>query len=143
MLGFISMQLSVFVWQKALYSALAQSVEHAAVNRSVVGSSPTSGAIPVIMKQRIHLFPFRTQKLSSALPKVLPKVLSGPPLGRIGSCRISIKLTVFHAKNGHFSMFLPFFPTARLCFCVARILPLILFSYHSFLRFSAYFLSHK
>ena len=28
-----------------LYSSLAQSVEHAAVNRSVVGSSPTGGAI--------------------------------------------------------------------------------------------------
>ena len=26
-----------------LYSSLAQSVEHAAVNRSVVGSSPTGG----------------------------------------------------------------------------------------------------
>ena len=91
------------------------------------------------MKQRIHLFPFRTQKLSSALPKVL----SGPPLGRIGSCRISIKMTVFQAKNGHFSCVLPFSPTARLCFCVARILPLILFSYHSFLRFQADFLSHS
>ena len=67
------------------YSALAQSVEHAAVNRSVVGSSPTSGAIPVIMAVRIHLFPFRTQKLSL----LAPKVLSGPPLGRIGRCRIS------------------------------------------------------
>ena len=29
----------------ALYAPLAQSVEHAAVNRSVVGSSPTRGAI--------------------------------------------------------------------------------------------------
>ena len=29
---------------KNCYSALAQSVEHSAVNRSVVGSSPTSGA---------------------------------------------------------------------------------------------------
>ena len=62
------MQLSVFA---TVYSALAQSVEHAAVNRSVVGSSPTSGAIPVIMATRIHLFPFRTQKLSSSTPKVL------------------------------------------------------------------------
>ena len=39
------------------------------------------------MKQRIHLFPFRTQKLSSALPKVL----YGTLYGRIGSCRISKK----------------------------------------------------
>ncbi len=29
--------------QKPFYSSLAQSVEHAAVNRSVVGSSPTQG----------------------------------------------------------------------------------------------------
>ena len=36
-----------------------------------VASSPTSGAIPVIMATRIHLFPFRTQKLSSSAVKVL------------------------------------------------------------------------
>jgi hypothetical protein len=29
---------------KTKYSSLAQSVEHSAVNRSVVGSSPTGGA---------------------------------------------------------------------------------------------------
>ena len=29
---------------RCIYSSLAQSVEHAAVNRSVVGSSPTGGA---------------------------------------------------------------------------------------------------
>ena len=29
----------------SLYSSLAQSVEHAAVNRRVVGSSPTGGAL--------------------------------------------------------------------------------------------------
>ena len=37
-------------WQRKLlkikYSSLAQSVEHSAVNRSVVGSSPTGGAEP-------------------------------------------------------------------------------------------------
>ena len=96
------MQLSVFA---TVYSALAQSVEHAAVNRSVVGSSPTSGAIPVIMKQRIHLFPFRTQKLSSALPKVL----SPPRLGRIGRCRISLKSARFQSKMGVFPMILTVF----------------------------------
>ncbi len=37
------MQLSGFACGNR-YSALAQSVEHSAVNRSVVGSSPTSGA---------------------------------------------------------------------------------------------------
>ena len=29
------------------YSSIAQSVEHAAVNRGVVGSSPTGGVVPV------------------------------------------------------------------------------------------------
>ena len=31
--------------QNTFYSSLAQSVEHSAVNRSVVGSSPTGGAM--------------------------------------------------------------------------------------------------
>ena len=39
----------------------------------------------VTIAERIHLFPSRTQKLSS----LTPKVLSGPPLGRIGSCHLS------------------------------------------------------
>ena len=38
-----------------LYSLIAQSVEHAAVNRSVVGSSPTQGVfILVILLQLIY-----------------------------------------------------------------------------------------
>ena len=37
------------------------------------------------MAVRIHLFPFRTQKLSL----LAPKVLVGRPTGRIGRCRIS------------------------------------------------------
>ena len=41
----------------------------------------------MIMATRIHLFPFRTQKLSSSTAKVL----SHPRLGRIASCRISKK----------------------------------------------------
>ena len=32
------------------YSSIAQSVEHAAVNRAVVGSSPTRGVFRVITK---------------------------------------------------------------------------------------------
>ena len=103
------MQLSVFA---TVYSALAQSVEHAAVNRSVVGSSPTSGAIPVIMATRIHLFPFRTQKLSSSTAKVLDH----PRSGRIASCRISIKNDRFQAENGHFSCVFKIFCSARFIF---------------------------
>ena len=51
-----------------LYSSLAQSVEHAAVNRSVVGSSPTGGVrfsdleprtkIPGSMVKRLRHRPF-------------------------------------------------------------------------------------
>ena len=41
----------------------------------------------MIMATRSHLFPFRTQKLSSSTAKVL----SHPRLGRIASCRISKK----------------------------------------------------
>ena len=74
--------------------------------------------IPVIMKQRIHLFPFRTQKLSSALPKVL----GGPPPGRIGSCRISFEKPVFITKTGFFLYFLAYFCAVRqICnlFCLS------------------------
>ena len=41
---------SKFGREYIIYSSIAQSVEHAAVNRRVVGSSPTWGA-----KQRTHL----------------------------------------------------------------------------------------
>ena len=41
----------------------------------------------MIMATRIHLFPFRTQKLSSSTAKVLDH----PRSGRIASCRISKK----------------------------------------------------
>ena len=37
--------------KRRVYSSLAQSVEHAAVNRSVVGSSPTGGATNPIIVQ--------------------------------------------------------------------------------------------
>ena len=45
-------------------------------------------AIAVIMAERTHLFPFRTQKLSFLAPKVLVGTLTG----RIGHRRFSIRL---------------------------------------------------
>ena len=43
--------------KRRVYSSLAQSVEHAAVNRSVVGSSPTGGAFLFSdFKQRAQWF---------------------------------------------------------------------------------------
>ena len=51
------------------YSSLAQSVEHAAVNRVVVGSSPTGGAIwPV--GQAVKTPPFHGGNTSSNLVRV-------------------------------------------------------------------------
>ena len=51
------------------YSSLAQSVEHAAVNRVVVGSSPTGGAIwPV--GQAVKTPPFHGGITSSILVRV-------------------------------------------------------------------------
>ena len=41
---------------KTKYSSLAQSVEHAAVNRAVVGSSPTRGVLK-------YFFVFQTQQI--------------------------------------------------------------------------------
>ena len=43
----------------------------------------TSIKDPVIMAGRIHLYPSRTQKLSS----LAPKILGGRLPGKIGSCR--------------------------------------------------------
>lgn len=48
--------------------------------------------IAVTIAERIHLFSYRTQKLSS----LTPKVLRGYPRGRIGSCRIQKEK---HPKN--------------------------------------------
>ena len=39
---------------RCIYSSLAQSVEHAAVNRSVVGSSPTGGVFGSMVKRLRH-----------------------------------------------------------------------------------------
>ena len=58
-------------------------------------SSPTMGAIPVIMATRIYLFSFRTQKLSSSTAKVLDH----PRPRRIVSYRISIKNDRFQAET--------------------------------------------
>ena len=52
--------------------------EHSAVNRVVVGSSPTGGAKKeshyqqlVLMTQGVHPFPSRTRKLSPVVPKIV------------------------------------------------------------------------
>ena len=67
-----------------LYAFLAQLVEHAAVNRRVVGSSPTIGAIElVLIAARVHPFPYRTRKLSS----LALKILGGKLPGKISRCQ--------------------------------------------------------
>ena len=40
------------------YSSLAQSVEHAAVNRSVVGSSPTGGVFSLYKRNILFMAPW-------------------------------------------------------------------------------------
>ena len=62
-----------FIILSSVYSSLAQLVEHAAVNRRVVGSSPTGGAITVRLKSTMLENPreiegfqaFMRQKLKS------------------------------------------------------------------------------
>ena len=57
--------------------------EQLTCNQQVVGSTPITSAkldYVVIIARRIHLFPFRTQKLSS----LAPMVLGGQPPGRVG-----------------------------------------------------------
>ena len=47
--------------RRIFHSSIAQSVEHAAVNRRVVGSSPTGGAISVVRKGYRQLKPQDTE----------------------------------------------------------------------------------
>ena len=49
----------------------------------------------VLLAQRVHLFPFRTQKLSSAEPKIL----AWRRAGKIGHCRHLARATVLAAKG--------------------------------------------
>ena len=59
------------------YSSLAQSVEHAAVNRSVVGSSPTGGVFYTWLHgQAVKTPPFHGGNTSSILVRVT-KQLAG------------------------------------------------------------------
>ena len=46
------------------YASLAQSVEHAAVNRRVVGSSPTGGAILMRMPPLLLVAAYVNQRLT-------------------------------------------------------------------------------
>ena len=69
MLAFGSRQKNFLEFLLQLYSSLAQSVEHSAVNRVVVGSSPTGGAIwPV--GQAVKTPPFHGGNESSILSRV-------------------------------------------------------------------------
>ena len=46
------------------YASLAQSVEHAAVNRRVVGSSPTGGAILIRMPPLFYVAAYANQRVT-------------------------------------------------------------------------------
>ena len=82
MLSFLlSMQLSVFGLKNC------NSAEKRKSRNKFISAFCRYNTIPVIMAMRTHLFPFRTQKLSSSTAKVLDH----PRSGRIASCRISKK----------------------------------------------------
>ena len=54
------------------YAPLAQLVEQLTLNQWVPGSNPWRCTKKfVLLLQRVHLFPFRTQKLSSVMPTIL------------------------------------------------------------------------
>ena len=66
---------------------IAQLGEHLPYKQGVTGSSPvepTKKINMVVIEKRIHLFPFRTQKLSSSSPMVLGP--QGP--GRVGRSQL-------------------------------------------------------
>ena len=73
------MQLSVFGLKNC------NSAEKRKSRNKFISAFCRYNTIPVIMAMRTHLFPFRTQKLSSSTAKVLDH----PRSGRIASCRIS------------------------------------------------------
>ena len=75
------MQLSVFGLKNC------NSAEKRKSRNKFISAFCRYNTIPVIMAMRTHLFPFRTQKLSSSTAKVLDH----PRSGRIASCRISKK----------------------------------------------------
>ncbi len=80
------------------------------------GESPKAASKPVPMTPRFHLFPFRTQKLSL----VVPKILGWRRPGKIGRCRHfsfygplvkRLRRRPLTAKTGvRFSQGSPFFP---------------------------------
>ena len=75
------MQLSVFGLKNCNFAEKRKS------RNKFISAFCRYNTIPVIMAMRTHLFPFRTQKLSSSTAKVLDH----PRSGRIASCRISKK----------------------------------------------------
>ena len=62
-----------YIWiQMKGFAPLAQLVEQLTLNQWVPGSNPWRCIEKsVLLTQRVHLFPFRTQKLSFAVPKIL------------------------------------------------------------------------
>ena len=56
-----------------VYSSIAQLVEHAAVNRAVVGSSPTRGAVRMgVRYSRIHSYFYKNIRLHGQAVKTPP-----------------------------------------------------------------------
>ena len=79
------------LWFKKNFQGVRKRRREEVTNRIFRGRNPRDISIVVIMAKRIHLFPSRTQKLSS----LAPKVLSGWLLGRIGHRHISLSSVAF------------------------------------------------
>ena len=70
------------------FASVAQLVEQWTENPRVVGSIPTGGTMLVLITQRVHLFPFRTQKLSSAVVTIL----GWRRPGKIARCQLKMRI---------------------------------------------------
>ena len=81
------------------YSSLAQSVEHAAVNRRVVGSSPTGGANSGPLVKRPKTPPFHGGNTSSNLVRVTKWT---DTLIWTMNVRIKMSVFIFDSKNKGF-----------------------------------------
>ena len=86
---------ALYIWIRYIPS-VSSCDESCEEEREKNGKTYFDITIAVIMAERIHLFPFRTQKLSF----LTPKVLSGPPLGRIGHRRFSVEQPWFRNEIG-------------------------------------------
>ena len=99
--GFESLKVHQISWQRIYYIV---EVETKSTGKQTRSSFPVTNRL-VFLTHRVHLYPFRTQKLSCAEPKILARRRAG----KIGQCqpkperednkRIDEKVGVFTAQG--------------------------------------------